>query len=176
MVRRLKGERYLPDCLAPTFKSGRESVMMWGCFQGNKLGPLALCPKGRMDATKYCNILEEHFIPFWDTLDYGTIFMQDGAPPHRALYTKDWLEEQEISSMDWPAQSPDLNLIENVWQQLKTALEKRSPRAKTKADLLTALQEEWVKLAGNNTLAVLIASMPKRVRLVISSNGMPTKY
>src|SRR4051812_26652825 len=101
IVRRLKGERYYPDCLAPSFKSGRESVMVWGCFQGNKLGPLALCPKGRMNSTKYCSILEEHFIPFWNNLDYPTIFMQDGAPPHTSNYTKNWQEKHEITSVEW---------------------------------------------------------------------------
>ena len=150
--------------------------MMWGCFQGNKLGPLALCPEGRMNSTKYCSVLEEHFIPFWDNLDYPTIFMQDGAPPHTSKYTKNWQEGQEIISVEWPAQSPDLNPIENIWQQLKTALEKRKPRVETKEDLLVALQEEWAKLKEKNILAVLIESMPKHMKLVIDSNGMPIKY
>jgi transposase len=78
--------------------------------------------------------------------------------------------------MTWPAQSPDLNPIENVWQQLKTALEKRSPSARTKGELLVALQEEWAKLQEKNTLAVLIRSMHKHVKQVISSGGMPIKY
>jgi hypothetical protein len=55
-------------------------------------------------------------------------------------------------------------------------LEKRSPRAVTKADLLIALQEEWAILREKNILGILIESMPKHVRLVISSNGMPIKY
>ena len=114
IVRRVKGERYHPDCLAPSFKSGRESMMMWGCFQGNKLGPLVLCPEGRMNSTKYCSVLQEYFLPFWDNLDYGSIFMQDGAPPHSSKYTKSWQEEHGISTMDWPPQSPDLNPIENL--------------------------------------------------------------
>ena len=176
MVRRLKGERFHPHCLAPSFKSGRQSVMMWGCFQGNKLGPLALCPEGKMKANQYCDVLENHLLPFWNRLDQGSLFIQDGAPIHRAKLTKKWLEDNKISSIDWPAQSPDLNPIENIWQQLKSALEKRVPRAKTKAELLIALQEEWAKLGEKNTLDNLIKSMPKRVRLVIHSNGMPTKY
>ena len=176
MVRRLKGEKFHPHCLAPSFKSGRESVMVWGCFQGNKLGPLALCPEGRMDAKKYCSILEEHFLPFWNSLGEDSIFMEDGAPPHKAKYTKNWQQDHQITTMAWPAQSPDLNPIENVWQQLKIALEKRTPRVNTKADLLIALQEKWAKLGEKNTLATLIASMPRHVRLVIASNGLPTKY
>lgn len=150
--------------------------MMWGCFQGNKLGPLALCPEGRMNAKKYCTVLEDHFLPFWNSLGEDAIFMEDGAPPHTAKHTKNWQASHGVCSMTWPAQSPDLNPIENVWQQLKTALEKRSPSVRTKGELLVALQEEWAKLREKNTLAVLIRSMHKRVKQVISSGGMPTKY
>ena len=176
MVKRLKGKRFHPDYLAPSFKSKRESVMIQGCFQGNKLGPLALCPEGRINANKYCIVLEDHFLPFWNSLGKGSIFMEDGAPPHRAKHTKNWQVNHGVCSMTWPAQSPDLNSIENIWQQLKTTLEKKSPSARTKGELLVALQEEWAKLREKNTLAVLIRSMHKHLKQVISSSGMPIKY
>jgi hypothetical protein len=176
MVRRLKGERFHPHCIAPSFKSGRESVMMWGCFQGDNLGPLALCPAGRMKATDYCNVLQKHLLPFWQTLDDDSVFMEDGAPIHTARYSKNWRQEHGISSMKWPAQSPDLNPIENLWQQLKTSIEKRKNRPKNKEELLKALQEEWANLKEKNALQSLIRSMPKRIREVIKANGMPINY
>ena len=39
-VWRLPKEKYDVDCLAPTFKSGRRGVMVWGCFTADGLGPL----------------------------------------------------------------------------------------------------------------------------------------
>ena len=176
MVRRLEGERFHPHCIAPSFKSGRQSVMMWGCFQGNTLGPLVLCPAGKMNAKQYCQLLEDRFLPFWNSLASDSIFMEDGAPIHTAQYSKTWRANHGIDSMKWPAQSPDLNPIENLWQQLKMALEKRKIRPKNKEELLEALQEEWKILKAKNHLDKHVKSMPKRVREVIKANGMPIDY
>jgi DDE superfamily endonuclease len=148
--------------------------MVWGCFQGEKLGPLAIFPKGHINAIKYCEMLEETFVPFWQDLDIGTLFMEDGAPVHTARYSQDWRERHGISSIEWPAQSPDLNPIENLWQQLKLAVEKRKSR--NKEELVVALKDEWRKIEEGNYLSALINSMPRRVRAVIDSNGLPTKY
>lgn len=176
MVWRMPGERFTQDCLAPSFKSGRQSVMMWGCFAGTRLGPLVLCPEGRMNSQKYCGVLQESFLPFWSSLPDDSIFMEDGAPIHTSKFSKAWRKEHGIESMKWPAQSPDLNPIENIWQQLKTALEKRKPRAKNKAQLLVALQEEWEIIKLNNNLKALVKSMPTRVKAVVEAKGMPIDY
>lgn len=173
-VWRTKGERFHEDCIAPSFKSGRQSVMMWGCFIGTKLGPLALCPEGKMNAIKYCEVLEKNLLGFWEKIDKDAILMEDGCPIHRAKYSQAWRRENGISTMDWPAQSPDLNPIENLWQQLKVAVEKRAPRSKEQ--LLIVLQEEWKKLGDKDVLKSLVKSMKKRVRSVIEANGKPIKY
>jgi transposase len=176
MIRRLENERFHPHCIAPSFKSGRQSIMMWGCFQGNTLGPLVLCPNGKMNANDYCELLEKKFLPFWSTLRNDSVFMEDGAPIHKAKYTRTWCENNGINSMKWPAQSPDLNPIENVWQQLKLALEKREVRPKNKEELLKAVQDEWEALKTKNCLGKLVKSMPKRIKEVIKSGGMPINY
>jgi transposase len=52
-VWRTTAEKWEISCLAPTFKSGRMSVMAWGCMVHGKLGPLLVLPKGRMNGEEY---------------------------------------------------------------------------------------------------------------------------
>lgn len=178
MIWRRKDERFHVDCIQPSFKSGRKSLMIWGCFIGDKLGPLAMCPTGRINSEKYCNLLQEHFLPFWKTFrkKKDILFMEDNAPIHVSRFSQDWKTKQKIKTMDWPPQSPDLNPIENVWQQLKLAVEARTPREKNIEQLMFALNEEWIKLGEKDILKKLVKSMPKRVQEVIHVKGMPIDY
>ena len=169
-------EKYEPKCLIPTFKSGQESVMVWGCFTKNKLGPLVRL-EGRITAVIYIKILENNLIPFINSLENNDnyIFQEDNAPIHTAKITKEWKENNNITSLPWPAQSPDLNPIENLWNQLDRKVRSHKPLPKNKDDLWEILQKEWLKLEKdkyNN----LVNSMPNRIAAVIENKGYPTKY
>ena len=48
-----------------------------------------------------------------------SIFMQDGAPCHKAKTVMKWLADHNVSVMDWVGQSCDSNPIENLWTFLK---------------------------------------------------------
>jgi transposase len=176
MVWRRPGQRFEHDCLTPSFKSGRVTVMMWGCFIGKNLGPIVLFPEGRIDSKRYCEMLDGNLLPFLRTLPKNAIFAQDNAPIHTSKYTKLWLEKNGIEAMEWPPQSPDLNPIENVWHELKVALKNRRPRVKSRDELLVAVQEEWENLGEKNSLGNLVKSMRKRCEEVIASKGMPINY
>jgi hypothetical protein len=71
-----------------------------------------------LDSDLYVEILESELV---DTIDYYNldkeeiIFQQDNAPCHTSKTTMEAFNAIEVNVMDWPAQSPDLNPIENYW-------------------------------------------------------------
>ena len=169
-------EKYNPNCLIPTFKSGQESVMIWGCFTKNELGPLVRL-EGRVTANIYIEMLENYLIPFINDLenkdDYT--FQEDNAPIHTAKIAKKWKSDNNIKSLPWPAQSPDLNPIENLWDELERQVRNHKPLPKNPNNLWEILQEEWLKL-DINKYKNLVDSMPRRIEAVIINKGNPTKY
>jgi len=169
-------EKYNPNCLIPTFKSGQESVMIWGCFTKNELGPLVRL-EGRVTANIYIEMLENYLIPFINDLENKNdyTFQEDNAPIHTAKIAKKWKSDNNIKSLPWPAQSPDLNPIENLWDELERQVRNHKPLPKNPNDLWEILQEEWLKLDVNK-YKNLVDSMPRRIEAVIINKGNPTKY
>ena len=169
-------EKYDVDCLIPTVKSGNAGVMVWGCFTRNMIGPLIIV-EGRLNAESYKNLLESHLLPFYESLngDLPYFFQDDNAPCHRAHSVASWKEENMINCLLWPAQSPDLNPIEHLWDVLERQVRARNPHPKNKDELALALTEEWLNI-DQTILENLVDSMPRRVDAVIKSRGYPTKY
>ena len=77
--------------------------------------------------------------------------------------------------MKWPAQSPELNPIENVWGLMKSRLRKRDVRPRNPTHLFGILSEIWNSLP-DSYFRNLVASMPKRIKLVKDNRGRPMKY
>ncbi|GIY68056.1 transposable element Tc1 transposase [Caerostris darwini] len=102
-------------------------------------------------------------------------FMDDNASCHVSTLTKAWYGANGVHRMDWPAQSPDLNPIENLWDALHRRIQGCTTRPKSLKELLCLLQAEWKKIP----LAViqrLVESMPRMVHSVIASRGGSTNY
>ena len=183
-VWRSVGERFNTDCLTSTFKSGRKSVMVWGCFAGGIKGPLVFCDENkegneRINSNTYITILKSYLYPFHHTVckltEKSVIFQQDNAPIHIAKITKNWFKTSKIATIDWPANSPDLNPIENIWRQLKDNIQSQKVFPKNVNELKVALKEEWENL-DNSVFEKVVVSMPRRINAVLAARGGPTKY
>ena len=178
-VWRRPGERHLEECLVPSFKSGRQSLMVWGCIAYGRVGPLVLMAKEERTGVDYVrNILAG---PLWDFYSElydergAMLVMEDGAPIHRSKVARNFRSSNHLETLEHPAQSPDLNPIEHVWRQLKVQVNKRSARPKNLQELWSILQEEWGKI-DPNFINTLVQSMPHRVQAVIEAKGGSTKY
>ncbi len=105
--------------------------------------------------------------------DADFIFQQDLAPAHTAKGTKSWFNYHGVTVLDWPANSPDLNPIENLWGIVKRKM--RDTRPNNPDDLKSALKATWASITHEQCHR-LIASMPRRIDAVIRAKGGPTKY
>lgn len=175
-VRRRPGEAFKPWCITPTVKHPT-SVMVWGCMAASGVGRLDFVI-GMMNGEKYIKTMHDKMLPSARTL-FGEgatdwWFQDDNAPCHRAKKVKAWMEQQGVTTLPWPAQSPDLNPIENLWQRMAVILNKTKP--KTKKELMEGLVRAWHRVIEAKELEKLVSSMPNRCRLVIENKGWPIKY
>lgn len=181
-VTRRAEEKYLPACCIPKFKDYAD-VHVWGCIGGDgSKGPLLIWDRdlvGNITSetyTRYITPLVQAFIQEHELFRVGignALFMQDNASPHRAIATKQYLHERAIRLLFWPANSPDLNPIENVWRLLKARVQRRYP--KTKAELIEYLTDEWNKIDLND-IKKYTDSMHERCEAVLKAEGAHTPY
>lgn len=172
-VRRKTGERLNPRYCRSTLKHGGGNVMIWTCFSGHGVGPFHQIDI-TMDRFVYKNILETVMLPYaeWE-MPIRWVFQHDNDPKHTSKLVKDWFIANGIQVLDWPAQSPDLNPIENLFAILKRKVGNR--RFQNKKDLMDSLKFEWERIPMS-TINNLLESMPRRCAEVIKNKGYYTKY
>ncbi|GFV14580.1 transposable element Tc3 transposase [Trichonephila clavipes] len=120
-------------------------------------------------------ILEQHVRLFRSALGAEFLFMDDNARPHRANIVDECLQSEDITRMDWPAYSPDLNPIEHVWNMLDQRTTARQPPPTCLLELRRALLDEWCNITQDQ-IDNLILSMSRRCKACIASSGRHTPY
>ncbi len=126
--------------------------------------------EGTMNAERYRKVLEQHLLPSRRSVFQGRpcVFQQDNAKPHTAAITTAWLRSRRVRVLNWPACSPDLSPIENIWRIIKRNIRQRWPR--TLQQLETYIRQEWDQIPTAK-LQKLITSMPRHLQTVLKRRG-----
>ncbi len=116
-----------------------QSVMILAAMSSAGVDPMCF-----LKSTVYQDILEHFMLPSADKLyrDADFIFQQDLA--HTAKGTKSWFNDPDVTVLDWPANSPDLNPIQNIWGIVKRKM--RDTRPNNADDLKAAIRVTWASI------------------------------
>ncbi|MBW0568654.1 hypothetical protein O181_108369 [Austropuccinia psidii MF-1] len=98
--------------------------MVWGAFIGSTKGPLVFLDGTQTAARFIKQVYEPHLRPFYNHMVNAPYIrtcdciamMEDGVPIHTTQISNKWQAANQIDKLPWPAHSPDLNPIENVWK------------------------------------------------------------
>ena len=146
------------------------SLMLWGAIRSDGRRVLLRCNKN-VDQWYYQSLLNQGLPSIYTTRYF---FQHDGASSHTARTTTEYLTEKTIRVLpEWPSQSPDISIIENLWNILKVNVKKRN--AQTIEQLWSFCEEEWNAIP-NDVISRLFESLPHRILSIISAKGGNSKY
>lgn len=173
-VYRERGERFNDNCVIERDRYGGGSVMVWaGVSLHHKTNIVFI--NGNLNAARYQHdVLQTEVVPMFRN-NRGLRLLQDGAPAHTARATRFFLNANHINVMDIPPKSPDLNIIENLWDELNRRVRRTGAVPQTIAQLRAKIGQEWANLP-QNYVRRYVPSMRRRCQAVIRSQGGHTRY
>lgn len=152
---------------------GGEGVMVWAAISYS--GKIWLrFPRGKINSGDYVGMLGSVFDEIENEFSNGTfIFQQDGAPIHTSQETRKWFDENNVELLECAAQSPDLNIIENLWSSIKR---KMGNYVATSREYLISRIQSATAMITKEEIMTLFLSIPTRCKAIIDVKGRGTKY
>ncbi|GFV70292.1 transposable element Tcb2 transposase [Trichonephila clavipes] len=145
---RERGTRFKPRNITERHHFPSRGVMVWAGIMMDGRTDLHFFDTGSVTAQRYRDeALEPYVRLFRGTVGPDFIFMDDNAPCHRAVLIDNFLETENIQRMSGPANSPDLNPIEHVWDMLGRQIAALSHPPSSVTEMKRALQEAWNRLS-----------------------------
>ena len=174
-VYRRPGERFADVNVRQRHWFGGGSVMVWGGISIHHRTPLYVVD-GNLTGIRYLNeIIRPLVLPGLQQIGGGAVLQDDNARPHRARVVTDFLRQQGIARMDWPAYSPDLAPIEHAWDELGRRVRNNHAPPANLHDMGQLLMAEWQAIP-QEFFRRLINSMRQRCVECIRPWGGFTRY
>ena len=154
---------------------GGGSVMVWAACAANGKTNLVFI-NGKIDSKKYQDILQENLVPLGAHIGgKNWMYQQDNATIHVSKSSKEWFTKNKIQLLDWPANSPDLNIMENIWGILVRDVFKNGRQFSSISEIKKQLINSWAQIS-NNMLTNLVDSMKDRIFSLIEKKGEKIDY
>ncbi|GFV63124.1 transposable element Tc3 transposase [Trichonephila clavipes] len=175
LIWRVPGTRYHQENTIERHRYGGAGWLVWGgIILGSRtdLHVQSVTMTGRIyrDA-----ILEQHVRLFRGAMGAEFLFMDGNARSHRANIADECLQLEDITRMDWPAYSRELNPIEHVWDMLGRRIAAHQPPPTCLPELRRALLDGWCNILQDE-IDNLILSMPRHGKTCIASSGRHIRY
>lgn len=152
-------------------------LMVWAMILPNGLLSYSIM-KGKQNSDKYIAIIQNKAMKIIQ-LNYKEkmIFQQDNCPIHMSRSSMKFFQESNIQLLEWPAYSPDLNIIENVWPILSNHIHNGN-NIKNLTELEMKIKEAflWFNETKKDMVDNLYKSVIGRLISVISKRGERLKY
>ncbi|GFW91445.1 transposable element Tcb2 transposase [Trichonephila clavipes] len=171
-----RGSRKNPAFMHESVRFGGGGVLVYGGISIDGCTDLYIIRDGPLTTRRYRDeILRPIVVPYAAAIGDDFILMDNNCRPHRANLVEDFLFEEGIVRMEWPACSPDMNPIEHVWDALGIRVAGHQIPPQTLQELERALLEEWDRIP-QLVINSLIYSMPQMCSTLLAVRGNHTHY